>query len=134
VEYPNSWAMGQAVNAAGVQFVNPAQGDQYASFKAPGPTTSSANDLVTGDLQANFASKPGYIAPTATSATTISGETWVTAIAYYQSDTQQKERIEVIATVHQGKAYVTELQAPDSQFDAVNGQYFNPMLSRYQFL
>ncbi|GHO90866.1 hypothetical protein KSF_009140 [Reticulibacter mediterranei] len=134
VEYPNGWAMGQAVNAAGVQFVNPAQGDQYASFKAPGPTTSSANDLVAGDLQTNFASKPGYTAPTATSATTISGETWVTAIAYYLSDAQQKERVEVIATVHQGKAYVIELQAPDSQFDAVNGQFFNPMLSRYQFL
>ncbi len=134
VEYPNGWAMGQAINAAGVQFVNPAQGDQYASFKAPGPTTSSANDLVAGDLQTNFAAKTGYTAPTANSSTTISGETWVTAVAYYQSAAQQKERVEVIATVHQGKAYVIELQAPDSQFDAVNGQFFNPMLSRYQFV
>lgn len=133
VEYPNGWQMGQAVNAAGVQFTNPAQGDQYASFKAAGPTTGSANDLVNVDLQANFASKPGYTAPTTTSSMTISGETWVTAIAYYLSDTQQKERVEVLASVHQGKGYITELQAPDSQFDAVYAQLFTPMLNRYQF-
>lgn len=133
-EYPGGWQPGAAVNAAGVQFTNPAQGDQYASFKTPGQTASPAGDLVTGDLQTNFATRPGYTPPASTSTTTISGETWATAIAYYQSDAQQKERVEVFATVHQGKAYIIELQAPDSQFDAVNNQYFNYMLGRFQFL
>jgi hypothetical protein len=134
VEYPDGWQTGQAVNAAGEQFTNPTQSDQYASFKAPGPTTSSANDLVNNDLQTNFASKPGYTPPASTSSTTISGATWITAIAFYLSDTQQKERVQVFATVYQQKAYIIELQAPDSQFDAVNSQFFNPMISRYQFL
>jgi len=42
-------------------------------------------------------------------------------------------RIEVYATIHQGKAYIIELQALDSQFDAVNTQYFERMLVRFQF-
>lgn len=134
VEYPDGWQMGPAINAPGEQFTNPAQSDQYASFKAPGPTTSSANDLVNNDLQTNFASKPGYTPPNTTSSTTISGTTWITATASYLSDSQQKERVQVLATVYQQKAYVIELQAPDSQFDGVNSQFFNPMISRYQFL
>jgi hypothetical protein len=134
VEYPDGWQMGQATNAIGEQFTNPTQSDQYASFKAPGPTNSSANDLVNNDLQTNFASKTGYTAPTTTSSTTISGTTWITAVAYYLSDTQQKERVQVFATVYQQKAYIIELQAPDSQFDGVNSQYFNLMINHYQFL
>jgi hypothetical protein len=32
------------------------------------------------------------------------------------------------------KDYVIELQAADSQFDAVNTQYFSVMIARFQFL
>jgi hypothetical protein len=39
----------------------------------------------------------------------------------------------VYATVHQGKAYIIELQAPDAQFDSANTQYFEAMLGRFQF-
>ncbi len=94
---------------------------------------SNASTLVDNDLQSGFSSQPGYIAPTSKSVTTIGGETWTYAIAYYQLN-NQKERVEVFATVHAGKGYVIELQAADSQFDAVNSQYFQTMIGRFQFL
>ena len=134
VEYPNGWTAGAATNGAGVQFTNPAQLDQFISIKALGPTASPASTLVSSDLQTNFASKVGYTPPTGYSSGTISGETWIAALAYYQSDAQQKERIIVYATVHQGKGYIIELNAADAQFDAVNAQFFNVVLSKFRFL
>ena len=117
-----------------MQFTNPAQPDQFISIKALGPTASPASTLVISDIQTNFASKAGYTAPTGYSSGTISGETWIAALAYYLSDAQQKERVVVYATVHQGKGYVIELNAADAQFDTVNAQYFNIVLSKFQFL
>ena len=134
VEYPNTWQPGTMPGTNGVQFANPGQSDQFATFKAAGQTNSSASELVTNDLQTNFANKSGYQAPTTSSTATISGETWATATASYQSDTQQQEHIEVYATVHQGKAYIIELQASEDQFSSVNSQYFTNMLGKFQFL
>ncbi|WP_242527448.1 hypothetical protein [Ktedonosporobacter rubrisoli] len=132
-EYPANWQPGAAANNTGVQFSNPAQPNTYAAFKAPGPTSSPASDIVSNDLQENFASQQGYTPPTSMSTTTISGETWATTVAYYQGDTE-KERVAIYATVHQGSAYIIELQAPDSSFDSINTQFFSNMLSRYQFI
>ena len=132
-EYPQNWQPGAVSNASGIQFANPDQADQFGAFKALGPTTASASDLVASDLQTNFAPKPNFTPPAATSTATISGETWIAAVAYYQTDTQ-KERVQVYATVHQGKGYIIELQAPDEQFDALNAQFFTNMLGKFQFL
>ncbi len=134
VEYPNGWNQGQTGNKTGVQFLNPSQQDQYAAFKVP-PTQGNANasDLVDTDLQNFYASQAGYTAPTSKSVTTIGGETWTYAIAYFQLN-GQNERVAVYATVHLKKDYVIELQAADSQFDAVNTQYFSVMIARFQFL
>jgi hypothetical protein len=134
VEYPNGWNQGQTGDKTGVQFLNPSQQDQYAAFKVP-PTqgNTNASDLVATDLQNVYASQPGYTAPTSNSVTTIGGETWTYAIAYYQLN-GQNERVAVYATVHLKKGYVIELQAADSQFDAVNTQYFSVMIARFQFL
>jgi len=133
MEYPGTWPIGVPANANGVQFTNPAQPDQYVALKAIGPTTSSASDLVKADLQANFATKPGYVPPTASAISTISGETWIDATAHYQISATQQERTIVYATVHQGKAYIIELQAAEPQFDALNTQYFINMLGKFQF-
>ena len=133
VEYPNTWQPGSTPDATGIQFTDPSPPDVYAAFKTPGATTNNAGTLVNTDLQTNFASKPGYTPPTASATTTIGGENWTYAIAHYQLNNQM-ERIEVFATVHQGKAYIIELQAPESEFDAMNSQYFEMMLGRFQFL
>ena len=115
-----------------IQFANPAQTDQYVLFKGQGPTVSDAGTLVTNELQASYATQPGYTAPTSTLAATISGETWIKAVAYYQGASQQEE-VEVLATVHNSKAYAIDLNAPTSQFVAINGQAFVYILEKFQF-
>ncbi len=133
VEYPSSWSQSPTTDSTGTQFTNPSQADEFAAFKTPGMTTMNAGQLVNNDLS-NFSSQPGYSAPTPTqsSNTTIGGENWSYQIAYYQFN-GQTARIEVYATVHQGKAYIIELQATDSNFDTANAQYFESMLARFQF-
>ena len=133
IEYPNGWTQNTTADSTGTQFTNPTQSDEFAAIKTPGATTSNAGQLVNTDL-GNYASQPGYNAPTPTpsSNATIGGENWSYQIAYYQLN-NQTTRIEVYATVHQGKAYIIELQALDSAFDTVNTQYFERMLGRYQF-
>lgn len=133
VEYPQNWQIGPADNANGVKFTSPIAPNQFAAFKATGPTSSTPDELVAGDLQANFQSKQGYTPPTSSSPATIGNVTGVTQIAYYQNNSQ-KVRIEVYAIVHQGKAYIVELQAPESQFESINAQYFENMLGRFQFV
>jgi hypothetical protein len=133
IEYPSSWLQKPTNDSTGIQFTNPSQLDEFAAFKTPGITTMNAGQLVNTDLN-NFSSQQGYIAPTPTpsSNATIGGENWSYQIAYYQLNSQT-ERIEVYATIHQGKAYIIELQTLDAQFDAVNTQYFERMLVRFQF-
>jgi hypothetical protein len=135
IEYPGAWLQKPTSDATGTQFTNPTQPDEFAAFKTPGVTTATADQLVSSDLN-NFSSQPGYITPTPTSttslSTTIGGENWSYQTAYYQLN-GQTERIQVYATVHQGKAYIIELQAPDAQFDSANTQYFEAMLGRFQF-
>jgi hypothetical protein len=131
-EYAATWQLGVPANGSGIQFTNPNALDQYAAFKALGPTTSTATDIVAADIQSSYASRPGYTPATATASTTIAGETWIYALIYDQGDTQ-RERIIVYATVHQGKAYVIELQAPDALFDQVNALAFINMLGKFQF-
>jgi hypothetical protein len=132
VQYPVGWNQQQTQDQTGIEFLNPTQQDEYAAFKTPGATTSTADALVTNDLQANFASKPGYTPPTGTKSTTIGGVTWVYQIASYQLN-NQPEQIEVYATVYQGKGYIIELQAASSQFNAVNTQYYATMIGSFQF-
>ncbi len=133
VEYPATWLQKPTSDSTGTQFTNPSQSDEFAAFKTPGTTTLTADQLVSSDLK-GFFSQPGNITPTPapSSNTTIGGENWVYQTAYYQVN-GQTERIEVYATVHQGKAYIIELDAPNAQFDAVNMQFFESMLGRFQF-
>lgn len=133
VEYPSTWLQKPTSDSTGTQFTNPSQSDEFAAFKTPGATTMTADQLVSSDLN-SFFSQSGNITPTPTpsSNTTIGGENWVYQTSYYQLN-GQTERIEVYATVHQGKAYIIELNAPSAQFDAVNMQLFESMLGRFQF-
>lgn len=131
-EYPGTWQAGMNPTTNAIQFANPAQTDQYVLFKGQGPAASDAGTLVNNELQASYAVQPGYTAPTSTLAATISGETWIKAVAYYQGASQQEE-VEVLATVHNSKAYVIDLNAPTSQFVAINGQAFVYILEKFQF-
>ncbi len=135
VEYPGGWSTTTPTNASGIQFVNPTAPDMFAVFKSGGTVNAAvtAGDLLSTDLQTNYASQPAYIAPLSSQTATISGETWATAVASYQGQTQ-RERVEVYATVHRQQSYIIEFQAPDSEFDSINGSYYTPMLNKYLFL
>lgn len=135
VEYPLGWNQTNPTPASttDVRFLNTSPNDQYADYKTLGPTTSSAGDLVTADLQANYSSLPGYTAPTTGALNyTIGGENWTYETATYQLN-GQPEQIVVYATVHQQKAYIIELQASVSQYSTVYTQYYNAMLGKFLF-
>jgi len=133
-QYPLGWSATPLTTALGVQFLNPIAADQSATFKTPGATTSSPNDLVAADLQQNFATKPGYTVVTPASTASIGGETWFEEVITYQGATQQAEQVEVYANVHQGKAYVLELQASQSQFAAATTPNFVTIKNQFQFI
>lgn len=137
VEYPVSWQLGGAPTNNGIQFTNPSQPDQIATFKAIGPTGGSAGDILNSELQTNFMTKPGYIPPQATGVTTLGGETWVTTTIYYQSADQQREHVVLYTIVSQSKGYAIEIQAPDpdgQQFTLVYNSYYAVMLSKFSFV
>ena len=130
VEYPLGW--NQSINGSptSIRFFNAGANDQYADFKTPGATTNSASKLITTDLQTNY---PGYTASTGgTGNYTIGGENWTYETATYQLN-GQTEQVVVYATIHQQKAYIIELEAAASQYNAVYTQYFNDMLNKFQF-
>jgi hypothetical protein len=137
-EFPLTWQGAPATNSPGVQFTNPTTPEVYASFKALGATGSAPNDVLMNDVQTIFGSQSGYTAPTPPTAAnaTIGGAPWYAVAMDYNDAQNQPVHVEVYATVYQGKAYIIELQAPDTnnQFDAVKQQYFVNMLVKFQFL
>lgn len=137
VEYPASWQLGGAPTNNGIQFTNPVQPDQTATFKAVGPTSGSAGDILNSELQTNFMTKPAYIPPQGTGVTTLGGETWVATTIYYQSADQQREHVVIYTIVYQSKGYSIEIQAPDpdgQQFTLVYNAYYAAMLSKFSFV
>lgn len=133
VEYPQGWQQNTTPNVPGAVFVNPQQADVYAAFKAAGVVNDTASNIVASDMQINYGTKDGYTpGQPQTPTTTISGETWAIAVSTYQLNGQQ-ERVMVYGTVHQGKAYIIELEAANAQFDSINSQFFNTMLGKFQF-
>ncbi len=131
-EYPHGWLVTPLTTIQGVQFANPALVDQSATFKTPDATGGTPSELVANDLQQNFANKNNYSVVTPESTAYIGGETWFKEVITYQGSTRQ-EHVEVYANVHQGKAYILELQASEDQFPAINAQYFENITGRFLF-
>jgi hypothetical protein len=137
VEYPAGWQLGGTPTNNGIQFTNPAQPDQTATFKAIGPTGGSAGDILNGELQTNFMTKPGYIPPQGTGVTTLGGATWLATTVYYQSVDQQREHVVIYTIVYESKGYIIEIQAPDpdgQQFTLVYNTYYAAMLNKFSFV
>jgi hypothetical protein len=134
IEIPNGWQKTSTADNTGTKFTHPTQSDEFAAIKLPAsPGGASASDLVTNDLNANYANQPGYVPPTSTETTTIGAENWVYQIATYTFN-GQKERIAVYATIHMNKGYIIELEALDSLYTTANTQYFEKMTGSFRFL
>ncbi|GCE28479.1 hypothetical protein KDA_39630 [Dictyobacter alpinus] len=133
-EYPVGWQLTALPISTGMQFINPQQGDQVATFKSQNGATAAADQLLAAEIQTVYASQPGYQAPQAVQAATIGGETWATAGVAYMGANQAKEHVTVCVTVHQGKTFILEFQAPESQFAQVSTAYYNIMIGKFQFI
>ena len=66
-------------------------------------------------------------------AVTIGGQTWQSGAAVFDV-LQLHSRVQVYATLYQGKPYVITLLAPDASFTAGDRQYFKTMLATFQFV
>ncbi|GCF10768.1 hypothetical protein KDI_43320 [Dictyobacter arantiisoli] len=135
-EYPQGWQLSVPAGVVGMQFVNPQQPVQTVLFKsADNPTGASATALLANELQASYASKPGFQAPNPPTgqAVTIGGETWTAVGILYQGDNQQAVQVTVCTTVHQGKLFILEFQASQDQFAQVSTAYYNIMIGKFQF-
>jgi hypothetical protein len=131
VESPNGWEQTNP-DATSIAFKDPQQTDAYAIFRTPGPATSDAITLIKNELSANYASNPGYRAPTTTSSTIISGESWTYQTASYQLN-GATEQVQVYAIVHGGKAFIIDLEWPALQFATFFTNTFQPMLNSFRF-
>ena len=132
-QYPQGWSAIPLTGVQGVQFTNSNPTDQMATFKTPGASTSSPNDLVANDLQQNFATKGNYAVVTPAATDSLGGETWFKETITYQEAAQPKELVEVYANVHQGKAYIIELQASADQFVTATTPDFATIKNQFQF-
>ncbi|HEV2237221.1 MAG TPA: hypothetical protein VGR57_11225 [Ktedonobacterales bacterium] len=66
-------------------------------------------------------------------AVTIGGQTWQSGTAVF--DVQQlHSRVQVYATIFEGKPYVITLLAPDASFTAGDHLYFRTMLATFKFI
>jgi hypothetical protein len=65
-------------------------------------------------------------------AVTIGGQTWQSGAAVFDV-LQLHSRVQVYATLFQGKPYVITLLAPDASFAAGERLYFKTMLSTFAF-
>ncbi len=132
-QYPQGWAASPLAGTPGVQFVNTNPSDQMAIFKTLSAAAGDPNALVARELQQNFATKNNYQVVTPVATDSLSGETWFKEVITYQEDGQPKEMVEVYANVHQGKAFILELQAAVDDFEAATTQNFATIKSQFQF-
>ena len=124
--------MGLSADKTLIQYTspNPALQGVSISFKTPGATSQSADQLVAAQISA--------LSPPATGVTpapnaTIGGTNWSSAVALY-APAGVATQIQVFATVYQNKAYIIELQAPQASFPTMNSQYFSTITTTYQFV
>jgi hypothetical protein len=135
-QYPTGWQQGNAPRGNGIQFSRSDQPDQLASISTLGLTDKSASAILSDELQMSFASRSNYTAPSAFEVSTVGGETWINTRVTYQGTTRQQVNVMIFVTVHQGKGYVIELQAPNptgQEFNISYSTYYAPMLNRFQF-
>ncbi len=131
VESPNGWQQTTPATTS-IEFNDPQQTDAYSIFKTPGATTSDAITLIKNDLTTNYASNPGYTAPTATFSMNIGGESWTYQTASYQLN-NATEQVQIYATVHGGSAFIIDLQWPALQFTTFYVNNFQTMLNSFKF-
>ena len=142
LQYPDNWTL-DPIKPNGVVFSDSASNTSYfmqllvpSDGTAPG-SAGSADDAsawvqyaidqlatVPGTLQQETGPIPARV---------IGGETWQSGIARI-SQGATVIRVQVYATVHDGKPYIINVAAVDDRFTAGAEEFFDPMLRSFQFL
>jgi len=137
VQFPNGWSQSGTQDGSGIQFTFTTQPDVYSAFKTPNSNAPSFNDLINADIQGLMAQVKPATPPTtiSTGTQTIGGASWNYQIINYQApSTGQVVQVVVYAIIRENKSYVIELASQQSNFQAMQDTYFNPMLTRFQFV
>jgi hypothetical protein len=144
LQYPTTWTA--APKDSGVEFyTSDAQDIEYVVDVLPEGGTSSGgttNDPTEASQWVNLAlqgvqqqeSVQNFLRVTGPlPAVTIGGQTWQSGAAVFDV-LQLHSRVQVYATLYQGKPYVITLLAPDASFAAGERMYFKVMLATFQFV
>jgi hypothetical protein len=142
VQYPLTWI--RQSNNPEVAFLDDTNNPRYqVQLDLPGDATSIglqgdpnnpavwvnyAMNQLSSQFGDGFQQLPGP-----TPAAVIGGEQWQSSVALL-SISGVNVRVQVYATVHDGKPYILSLEAADERFDAGRQLYFGPMLGSFQFL
>lgn len=146
IQYPHDWVNAPA--NPGIEFTDDVNNPAYiVQILMPGDATSAgltsqrddASVWVDYELnnleklyQGNYQQVPGP-APSAT----IGNVVWQSGVALFTSGTganQARVRVQVYATVYNGRPYIINLLAADDRFSAGTIQFFTPMLQSFKFL
>jgi hypothetical protein len=144
IQYPRTWVLSPL--SPGIQFddanTNPGfevqllvPGSDTCSSTSSTATSSDATvwvnctlSILATKFHGNFEQAPG---PTAD--VQIGQMSWQSGVALLGQD-QSRVRVQVYATIHQGKPYIINLLAVDSRFSFGMLEYFQPMLQSFKFL
>jgi hypothetical protein len=142
VQYPLTWT--RQSNNPEVVFLDNANNTSYqVQLDLPGDATSIGLqgdpnvpsawvNYAMNELSAQFGDGFQQL-PGPTPAAIIGGEQWQSSVALL-SISGVSVRVQVYATVHNGKPYILSLEAADERFDTGRQLYFGPMLGSFQFL
>jgi len=144
IQYPGSWVY--IPDSPGIQFDDDISNPTYeVQVIVPSDTTYAGLSgdpsdpavwvnytlsAVARKFQDNFQQVPGP-APSVM----IGGVTWQSGVGLLTGDPNQGSfRVQVYATVYQGKPYIINLLAPDAKFSVAEKYFFTPMLQTFEFL
>ena len=141
IQYPQTWVFSST--NPGAQFDDNSVDNSYeVQVLLPGqattPDTSPGQDPASAWVNyemSQLAKLPGSFQQIAgpVPSRTIGGQTWESGVALISSN-QTIIRVQVYATVYQGKPFLINLLAVDDRFTAGTVEFFNPMLDSFKFL
>jgi hypothetical protein len=143
LQYPNGWVFHPIEPNLGVEFDDSDTNSSYTmQLLVPGPATTPGTGASVDDASAwvqyemdRLATVPGTLQRETgpIPARTIGGAVWQSGIARISQETTVI-RVQVYATVRNGKPYIINVLAADDRFTAGSQQFFEPMLGSFQFL
>ena len=142
IQYPDTWGKENLVPS--IQFYDNAQSTYVVTVLPADPSSGPANtdataaamnwvNLTLNGIQQEESVQNFQRITGPTPALHAGGQVWQSGVATFGPDTAPN-RVQVYATVYDGKPFVITLVAPDDLFENGQEHYFEPMLATFQFL